>query len=1395
MSYREVIPDQTLPDVWREVTLNTGGTQSTLQDIKVSEKANGYSYRAFAKHHTRNRFIYWRINHDVLELVEQSLDVNLTGNKVKYRFIDTPILDGITIYETFDNVIILVPTVCSVHRLIFVHPDVIHKQNDITGVHPDLTVASIFAETSAISSRDSSIFNVFNNPITNSQLPQVATSLLTAHEEAIFLFGYPSGELLLVKQSANSHCTSIELKHETFMPRFISGIAEKFRSKMSDGNVVVSMLLHTLGMETYAFTLSRDGNLRVWQCSKGHCIAAADLNSEITSLGQRLTQGSQNHILRKINTDDELELNLVVFMSFSTECQFHIFKTSISNTQFKIARINTLYSPAKDLVDFNVSSNQIWSMWRSEDGDTAVYNTELFSSSGEASHWIPVTLEPIPDADFVPDMNSFDPRQAYLNHIFYPSRFPLAVINKALSIYKRSQILSEVSLSPSILKQRVSLAVENEIQNELKETEVSDEDYLECAYWCWAKFYSCCVQYHVAGLRPLGLLVLSSASGVVLLKKSMYSFLRPHDALEHMMMCFDYVSVKDFSRHPILSENMSVTDDVIKLMNVIVYLEQQLSDVFKYTFERELSQLKLPDIVMSEIITEILTEMDDQFTWSIYRKLNVCKDIYQAMHKLLELLRVETSHVSEDDDMDGMSSESLNYMFSSRLGVSLVTKCLHQQAVVRFTICRNLLFIQNILIQEVDQKWNALEAVRSVCRVEIVMLIQASYAILYLTELISLPVLPIESSMTRLASLKLDPVFNIKTNSKQTITLVDHFITSTSGFEAHKMLSKLNYDHEIVMDWNISLLTYTNLITQQLWPLTGSSIFAEWLLSSGQHIWLQQYVRLLNDWCEWNNSTRNFLLAVSFLSTGEHKKAQDLFLKAAKGIFTDKFLMDRILCVPGSDDERRAYVNYYLKVIQLFDLHGARDCAISIATKALSNVDPKDPHVATLYSIKFIHHLSLQHYDQAYNSINSNPDEGRKKDNLRDLVKTLFDHKELDKLMTYSYTDLDQHCYNIVTDYARASDPLHNSYYDFLYAFCINRTFFRLAASVMYEQAYRLKHYNTIEALEKQIKCYLACINALSLVSKNQAYLIKPTDPDAEPEVITIPKRYGSDDRNRLITIENKIVLLEIADVKPELELASARLRLVRFYPRNLTDSLITPTEVVGYLSSAGMFKYALLLCKTFGIKYDTVFDALAKQCVYLTETEDPNAWKWLIENDLHDLNIVANSPSTVAWNLLQTYLEEYEDENMTTLHKVVCRKIVQMQAFIPYWILATYKLRNPAELLRLYYFSGRLDDAIEVACEYILAALGHGKEYYGFKYALSSMSPPFCLPINIIDSLINELHLQNEHALEKPFEKEYEKLKDLFQKYLETVARVTKEVCQLKSANTELPLCITVSS
>lgn len=63
----------------------------------------------------------------------------------------------------------------------------------------------------------------------------------------------------------------------------------------------------------------------------------------------------------------------------------------------------------------------------------------------------------------------------------------------------------------------------------------------------------------------------------------------------------------------------------------------------------------------------------------------------------------------------------------------------------------------------------------------------------------------------------------------------------------------------------------------------------------------------------------------------------------------------------------------------------------------------------------------------------------------------------------------------------------------------------------MYEQAFRLTHHGTPEALEKQVKCYLASVNAFNLCDPKFAWVIKPADPDLEEEVIELPRKAGTE--------------------------------------------------------------------------------------------------------------------------------------------------------------------------------------------------------------------------------------------------------------------------------------------
>lgn len=63
-----------------------------------------------------------------------------------------------------------------------------------------------------------------------------------------------------------------------------------------------------------------------------------------------------------------------------------------------------------------------------------IYTATLNDLKTIGSHWIPVDLEPIPDPTKCLESQDIEPRQAYLQYIFYPGRFPVNIISKALSV-------------------------------------------------------------------------------------------------------------------------------------------------------------------------------------------------------------------------------------------------------------------------------------------------------------------------------------------------------------------------------------------------------------------------------------------------------------------------------------------------------------------------------------------------------------------------------------------------------------------------------------------------------------------------------------------------------------------------------------------------------------------------------------------------------------------------------------------------------------------------------------------------------------------------------------------------------------------------------------------------
>ncbi|XP_050491820.1 nuclear pore complex protein Nup160 homolog isoform X1 [Bombus huntii] len=1398
LGYREVVPDQTVPEKWNEITLNTGGSQSTLQDIKVPERAGGYSYNDGSKYFTRNRFIYWRICHDVLELVEHSLDINLANCRVRYKFTDTPILDGISIHETINSVIILIATVSSVHKLSFPHPERIHKNEHSLSTYKDLGTQSIFSEMSAQNVKrtkeDPHMFHVITNAgTTNSPVPHAAASWLIPPQEALFALAYNSGTILLLRLDTKTGLVhSSELKQDSIVPRFLSGIATAFRGRNSEAHVAMSLTIHSCESDTYLFALCREGNIRMWSCNKAQCVAVTD-----TAIDNRIaSQGAQGHILRKALGPNN-ELYLGTFLKFSTRCEFSILKPIQDNGMFKFVRLCTKFAQDQHLVDFFFTTTRLWAVWRTTDMDTVeVTHAQLSLSGGRVnSEWEAAILEQTPDRDYILSDADTDPRQAYINYIFHPGQFSLADITKALNIYKRSNFLEDKILSAAELKERVCIAVEAEIQAEIMDYELMDEDYLEIANRCWSKFYSWVIQYHANSTRPVGLLLLPSVYGVVLLKKSCFSLLRPMEALEYLMFCNERSYTSRFKTTPVLSQDEDICQDLITLMSALVLLEEQLSEETKTAVKRELYHLKSPDTIIDDLLSKLMLESEEPISNFVTHhlschKLSNVRDISSAMAMLLETLTYDLGqpnkvHLNDDHDASILLL-NINHFFSSHLGISAISKSVAQITQLRFAICRNLLILQQMILLRPELfDSRSLHSIKSSLAPKTVVLMQAYYVVTWICESTVLP-MPVQSlldsSVQRLALLKLvDSRANIGFKQHRSSSLLELFIENSGAKHAHNLMAHTNLDATSLIPWHYGMLTHITFIAQLVWPRSGNFIFPEWLLSSCQFLLVQEYVRLLNTWCEWNSASRKFILAVALLEMGEAHKACDHFLRASRGILTDEFLADALL-ESSVLSENSSLIQYYLKVIKLFEEHNASDCIIELAETAILMADKDDPNLPTLHSIVFMQHLNLGHHIKAYNCLNSNPDVARRVDCLRQLVVTLFERKKLIDLISFPYVDMYEDLERIVEGRARSVDLIENNYYNFLYSFHIDKGNMRKAASVMYEQAMRLSQESqSVAIVSRQAQCLLACINALHLVSEKYRWIVRPVIDqnyleEMDYEVQT--RRSISSEDILHYKIKKQVEVLELNDIKREYYIVDARLKVSKINSELHIVSHAGPSELIIILPTIGLYTTALHLCDEFNVNKSSVLESLASQCIRLSRGEDPNAWDWLIQNDIFDIGLSNTNITNTAWRLLEYLTLKHEKDRYSELHKAVTRKLLQEGAFIPQWLLMSYKKRNAAELLRLMLNAGRILEASELGVEYINAVMGDGKENFGLKTHLTSVTTPVWLPLNILEVLLYELKEVKENPT---FSESYQRLQGALQSYEQKVIRVSKDMIEIK--------------
>ncbi|EDW88051.1 nuclear pore complex protein Nup160 homolog [Drosophila yakuba] len=1386
MSYREVIPKNLSPAEWIEVKINTG-TQSTLQDLKSFETSGGYCYKSRKNVQTRNRFIYWRTYQDVLELSEVSLDISLQRNHLRLRFTDSAVLN-VSLTEQSKSVTLLVVTVSSVHRYVF--PLKIAGQDGGAASPEDLLSQSIFYDVND-KINDPSTFYVTDGFGT---MPNVAVSYLSQNSQtAYFVVAYQSKLLLHVMNCATGHTITHEIKEPHLMPRFFSNLKGALTGRSETLEAATSMAFSEIEGDIFILVLYRSNELRLWSVDNLQTVASINCSGGLGQ-GGSAAQGPQNNLLRKIS-----DQNFCLFLSHDSRAEFIC--VSIMPDADEASGINLVQNvvpaPQMDLVDFDATSSHIWALWSNAEGDFHV--SAAYFGSNNSIKWVSAALEPPPDRFCLTMEQGVDPRETYCGYIFHPGRFDRNVIAKALYMFRRVNLQFDVKqLSMSVLKEQVCQAVEDEIQNELKDFVVTDEEYLEISTRLWDRFYSCCEQYHIKFSEPTGLAVLGGMDAVCLVRRQSFALLRPCEVLEHLLLIGEHNDEVATYVAPLFRNDPEMAKGFVDLMNVVTLLDKLISEDIKIDLDKQLYQRESPVEVISKLVARITVGDDNgpmlpsNCVKQIHQKLQAISNLKPALEMLLDVLCIiDPDAPPHDYSLSTRFLQSSGALMGSEYGLSILSETVKQMAMIRFSVCRNLLVLQYMAYGQ-----NGMESENILTNINY---LNSYYTLVWIAEtpISSSTPAGFEASIQRLSRAQLFSGYtrpyssHLRHNGNDQTTLLRLFLQSKGLFSALSMLLKndsLSLESD-QLNLRQTLLQLVGYINKMLWPGSPIYIFPEWLFGTCHHIIVQDYVRILSNWCTLRTHARRFMLAVSLLDCGEAHKTLHLFQQTAPGVVEDDFLFEHVLkntplysklqeSVSRGDtispeDTKLAIVHYYLKVIQLFEQHSALDYVIQLADMAMSVLQPDDPQLPMFQSIVFNNHLQLGHYEEAYRALVNNADTSRRKDCLRQLVITLFQNKCLPLLMQFSYIGLQDEFESIVESRARSMSIDQNEVYNFLYAFHTNKGNMRKAATVMYEQAMRFQvDSDAPNALEKRCSSLLICLNCLHLVDSRYRWIAKPTIGDERVVAIDQdnddgePK--GDEDKSG-----QEVVVLELADIRRELVHAEA-LRELSYYRKDAAAyDRSTPEELSYLLTSCGLYTAALKLSRGHSFSVLPIFESLTTACVAATEDKSVDAWNWLQNNDMADLPHRSNA-ADMAWTLLQKLVVDNEAKDSTLIRKSVVQRLLLLNAFLPQWLIDSYKLSHSRELLHLYVKHNRLLEAADLGCEMIAGMLGAGSEYFEFKHSVNVTNPQLSFPINTIDLLLHSLKINGKEDMD--YEMAYIKLEEEVQRYIETIKRTTDD-------------------
>ncbi|XP_040836190.1 nuclear pore complex protein Nup160 [Ochotona curzoniae] len=1375
------------PRHFREFTIGCVGTATVAAGTaKYNESAGGFYYMESGKllSVTRNRFIHWKTSGDTLELVEESLDINLLNNAVRLKFQNCSVLPGgVYVSETQNHVIILILTNQTVHRLLFPHPSRMYRSELVV----ESQMQSVFTDIGKVDFRDRSnhqLIPTVPGPAPNST---ASAAWLSSDGEALFALPSASGGLFVLKlppYDMPGATSIVELKQSSVMQRLLIGwMPTAIRGDQGASDRALSLAVHCVEHDAFIFALCQDHKLRMWSYKDQMCLMVADMLEYVpVNKDLRLTAGT-GHKLR-LAYSPSMGLYLGTYLHAPKRGQFCVFQlVSTENNRYSLDHISSLFTSQETLVDFALTCTDIWALWHDAENQTIVKYINF--EQNVAGQWNPVFIQSLPEEDLI-IRDDQDPREVYLRSLFTPGRFINAALCKALQIFCKGTE-KNMDFSWNELKKEVTLAVEAELHGSITEYELSREEFRNLQQEFWCKFYACCLQYQEALSHPLALHLNPHTNMVCLLKKGYLSFLMPSSLVDHLyLLPEENLLTEDESS---ISEDVDVARDVICLIKCLRLIGESVNLDMSVMMEMSCYNLQSPEKAAEQILEDLITIDVENVLEDIYSKLQEIRNPIQAIGVLIREMDYETDVEMEKgfDPAQPLNVRmNLSQLYGSNTASYIMCRAVFKIASIRFLICRDLLILQQLLLRLGDSvvlgAGQLFQAQQDLLH-RTAPLLLCYYLIKWNSQSLAtdVPVDTLESNLQHLSVLELTDsgtlVANKFVSSPQTVVELFFQEVARKHIISHLFSQPKAPLGQTGLNWPQMIAAITGYLLQLLWPSNPGCLFLECLMGNCQYIQLQDYIQLLHPWCQVNVGSCRFMLGRCYLVTGEGQKALECFCQAASEVGKEEFL-DRLIRSEDRETVSTPKLQYYDKVLRLLDVIGLPELVIQLATSAITEAGDDWKSQATLRTCIFKHHLDLGHNSQAYEALTQIPDASRQLDCLRQLVVVLCERSQLQDLVEFPYVNLHNEVVGIIESRARAVDLMTHNYYELLYAFHIYRHNYRKAGTVMFEYGMRLgREVRTLRGLEKQGNCYLAAINCLRLIRPEYAWIVQPASGAVYDRPGTSPKR-NHDGECTAAPANRQIEILELKDLEKECSLARIRLTLAQHDPSAVAIAgSSSAEEMVTLLVQAGLFDTAISLCQTFKLPLTPVFEGLAFKCIKLQfggEAAQAEAWAWLAANQLSSVITTKESSATdEAWQLLSNYLEKYKVQN-NLYHHCVINKLLSHGVPLPNWLINSYKKVDAAELLRLYLNYDLLEEAVDLVSEYVDAVLGKGHQYFGIEFPLSATAPMVWLPYSSIDQLLQALgeNSANSHNMALS-----QKILDKLEDYQQKVDKATRDL------------------